>query len=44
MAATPDVASLQEYGYVEIVSPDMGAPKLRLTEDGNAVLRGLGVK
>ncbi|EKS67558.1 MULTISPECIES: hypothetical protein [Caballeronia] len=44
MAATPDVASLQEYGYVEIVSPDAGTPKVRLTEDGNAVLRGLGVK
>jgi hypothetical protein len=35
---------LQEYGYVEIVSPDTGAPKVRLTEDGNAVLRGLGVR
>jgi hypothetical protein len=44
MAATPDVASLQEYGYVEIVSPDASGPKVRLTEDGNAVLRGLGVK
>jgi hypothetical protein len=44
MAATPDVASLQEYGYVEIVSPEAGGPKVRLTEDGNAVLRGLGVK
>ncbi|CCD40459.1 unnamed protein product [Candidatus Paraburkholderia kirkii UZHbot1] len=44
MAATPDVASLQEYGYVEIVSPDAGRPEVRLTEDGNAVLRGLGVK
>lgn len=44
MAATPDVASLQEYGYVEIVSLDAGRPEVRLTEDGNAVLRGLGVK
>ncbi len=44
MAATPDVASLQEYGYVEIVSADTNDPKIRLTEDGNAVLRGLGVK
>ncbi|MDR5757365.1 hypothetical protein [Caballeronia sp. LZ035] len=44
MAATPDVASLQEYGYVEIVSPDASGPKVRLTENGNAVLRGLGVK
>ncbi|KIG09182.1 hypothetical protein [Caballeronia concitans] len=44
IAATPDVASLQEYGYVEIVSPDASSPKVRLTEDGNAVLRGLGVR
>ncbi|WP_244815842.1 hypothetical protein [Caballeronia sp. Lep1P3] len=44
IAATPDVASLQEYGYVEIVSPDASGPKVRLTDDGNAVLRGLGVK
>jgi hypothetical protein len=44
MAATPDVASLKEYGYVEIVSPEAGSPKVRLTEDGNAVLRGLGVR
>jgi hypothetical protein len=46
IAATPDVASLQEYGYVEIVAPEVGtsSPKVRLTEDGNAVLRGLGVK
>ncbi|WP_244846583.1 hypothetical protein [Caballeronia sp. SL2Y3] len=44
MAAPPDVTSLQEYGYVEIVSPDADGPKVRLTDDGNAVLRGLGVK
>ncbi|SAK74849.1 hypothetical protein AWB81_03499 [Caballeronia arationis] len=44
LAATPDVASLQEYGYVETVAQDAGEAKVRLTEDGNAVLRGLGVK
>ena len=44
IAATPDVASLQEYGYVEIVSPDASRPQIRLTDDGNAVLRGLGIK
>jgi hypothetical protein len=44
LAATPDVASLQEYGYVEIVSADTSKPQVRLTEDGNAVLRGLGVR
>ena len=44
IAATPDVASLQEIGYVEMVSHAPGEAKVRLTEDGNAVLRGLGVK
>jgi hypothetical protein len=44
MAATPDVASLSEYGYVEMVSPAPGESKFRLTEDGNSVLRGLGIK
>jgi hypothetical protein len=44
MAATPDVASLKEYGYVEYVSPANGETKVQLTEDGNAVLRGLGIR
>jgi hypothetical protein len=44
IAATPDVASLQEYGYVETVSQDAGEKTVRLTEDGNAILRGLGAK
>jgi hypothetical protein len=44
LAATPDVPSLQEYGYVEIVAPKAGeSKKVQLTEDGNAVLRGLGL-
>ncbi|KQR74534.1 hypothetical protein ASG35_17385 [Burkholderia sp. Leaf177] len=43
-AATPDVASLSEYGYVEMVNPEPGEAKFRLTADGNAVLRGLGIK
>jgi hypothetical protein len=44
MAASPDVASLSEYGYVEIVPQPEGLATVRLTEHGNAVLRGLGVK
>ncbi len=44
MAAPPDVASLSEYGYVEMVSPTSGESKFRLTDDGNAVQRGLGIK
>jgi hypothetical protein len=43
MAASPDIASLREYGYVEYVSPSEGETKVRLTEDGNAILRGLGI-
>jgi hypothetical protein len=43
-AATPDVASLSEYGYVEMVTPEPGEAKFRLTADGNAILRGLGIK
>ncbi|KMY85531.1 hypothetical protein BUMB_03416c [Candidatus Paraburkholderia calva] len=44
MVATPDVASLQEFDYVEIVSAESSSPQVCLTEDGNAVLRGLGIK
>jgi hypothetical protein len=43
-AATPDVASLSEYGYVEMVTPAPGETKFRLTADGNAILRGLGIR
>ena len=42
MAAPPDVKSLSDYGYVEFVSPSPGETRVQLTEDGNAVLRGLG--
>jgi len=44
MAMSPDVASLSEYGYVEIVPHPEGNAIVRLTEHGNAVLRGLGVQ
>lgn len=43
MAAPPDVASLSEYGYVEYVTGEPGETQIRLTEDGNAILRGLGI-
>jgi hypothetical protein len=44
MAMSPDVASLSEYGYVEIVPRPEGNAIVCLTEHGNAVLRGLGVR
>ena len=35
---------LQEAGLVETIASDAGAPRIRLTEHGNAILRGLGVR
>jgi hypothetical protein len=35
---------LQEAGLVEQVVSDAGSPRIRLTSEGNAILRGLGVK
>jgi hypothetical protein len=43
LAAPPDITSLSEYGYVEFISPSPGETQVRLTEHGNAVLRGLGI-
>jgi hypothetical protein len=42
--AKPEIPMLQEAGLVEAVSSDAGAPHIRLTPEGNAILRGLGVK
>ncbi len=41
--AKPEIPMLKEAGLVEAVTSD-GAPRIRLTDEGNAVLRGLGVK
>jgi ABC-type transport system involved in cytochrome bd biosynthesis fused ATPase/permease subunit len=41
--AKPEIPMLQEAGLVEQVSSEVGAPKIRLTREGNAVLQGLGL-
>jgi hypothetical protein len=42
--AKPEIPMLQEAGLVEsIASSDAGAPRIRLTDEGNAILRGLGL-
>ncbi|MBB2998595.1 MAG: hypothetical protein V4793_08975 [Paraburkholderia tropica] len=43
--AKPEIAMLQEAGLVEQVPGDVaaGATKIRLTNEGNAVLQGLGL-
>jgi hypothetical protein len=41
--AKPEIPMLQEAGLVEMVaSADSGAQHIQLTQEGNAVLRGLG--
>ncbi|MGF6755788.1 hypothetical protein [Paraburkholderia sp. GAS334] len=43
--AKPEIPGLQEAGLVEqVASSDASAPRIRLTPEGNAILRGLGVK
>ena len=43
-SAKPEIPQLYEAGLVETVSGDAGGSHIRLTSEGNAVLRGLGVK
>lgn len=44
-SAKPEIPQLHEAGLVETVSDgDAGALHIRLTSEGNAVLRGLGVR
>lgn len=43
-SAKPEIPQLYEAGLVETVSSDAGVARIRLTSEGNAVLRGLGVK
>ena len=42
--AKPEIPMLHEAGLVETIASDIGAPRIRLTEHGNAVLRELGVR
>jgi hypothetical protein len=43
VSAKPEIPMLQEAGLVESVTLESGATRFQLTEDGNAVLRGLGI-
>ncbi len=43
-SAKPEIPQLHEAGLIETVSSDAGNSHIRLTPEGNAVLRGLGVK
>jgi hypothetical protein len=43
-SAKPEIPQLYEAGLVETVSGGAGASHIRLTNEGNAVLRGLGIK
>jgi hypothetical protein len=42
--AKPEIPMLHEAGLVETVATEAGAPSIRLTPEGNAVLRGLGIR
>jgi hypothetical protein len=42
--AKPEIPMLHEAGLVETVSTEAGQPSIRLTPEGNAVLRGLGIR
>ena len=42
--AKPEIPTLQEAGLVESIATDAGESHIRLTPEGNAILRGLGVK
>jgi hypothetical protein len=43
-SAKPEIPMLHEAGLVETVATEAGAPHIRLTQEGNAVLRGLGIR
>jgi hypothetical protein len=42
--AKPEIPMLHEAGLIETVATEAGAPAIRLTQEGNAVLRGLGIR
>ncbi|MGY6159756.1 hypothetical protein [Paraburkholderia strydomiana] len=43
-SAKPEIPQLHEAGLIETISNEAGGSRIRLTPEGNAVLRGLGVK
>ncbi|MBU6489622.1 MAG: hypothetical protein KGQ57_17645 [Burkholderiales bacterium] len=44
VSAKPELPMLQEAGLVEQITSESGDTRFQLTDDGNAVLRGLGVR
>jgi hypothetical protein len=44
VSAKPEIPMLQEAGLVESVTLESGDTGFQLTEDGSAVLRGLGLR
>jgi hypothetical protein len=42
--AKPEISTLKEAGLVEAVNSDAEVPHIRLTEEGNAILRRLGIR
>ena len=44
VAAKPEIPMLQEAGLVESIPLESGGTGFQLTEDGSAVLRGLGLR
>ena len=42
--AKPEIPMLHEAGLVETVASEAGESSIRLTPEGNAVLRGLGIR
>ncbi|WP_144110383.1 hypothetical protein [Paraburkholderia sp. BCC1886] len=43
-SAKPEIPQLHEAGLIETVAGDAGDSHIRLTPEGNAVLRGLGIR
>jgi hypothetical protein len=44
LSAKPEIPVLQEAGLIEQVTSDTGAPRVQLTPQGTAILRGLGLR
>ncbi|CAB3669697.1 hypothetical protein [Trinickia soli] len=44
VSAKPEIPMLQEAGLVEPITSEAGDVRFRLTDDGNAILRGLGLR
>lgn len=44
VSAKPEIPVLQEAGLVEPFTSESGDVRFQLTDDGNAILRGLGLR